>query len=87
MFFFLFRKLRATDVAEKQIMKSIYQIRSNEICPDNVFAAHRDSSILDGTLVSQILDSDAEQEPWKLDELLVKKNDMNPWIDLKNSMV
>lgn len=83
----LCRKLRATDVAEGQVMKALYQIRSKEICPDDVVAAHRDNSILNGTLVTQIPDSAAEQQPWKLEKSSKKNHEICPWIDVKNSKV
>ncbi|XP_057337778.1 dynein axonemal assembly factor 3 homolog [Microplitis mediator] len=79
------KKLRATDAAEGQIIKLFYQIRMQELCPDDIIAAHRDKSVLNGTLVTEMPDIDIEQESW-----VVKKSDkseFSSWIDVPQAKV
>ena len=58
------RKLRSTDKAEKEVMRAIYEIRKKEPMCEEIFAAHRDSSLLNGTIVTEMPSSEIEQESW-----------------------
>ncbi|KMQ96301.1 dynein assembly factor axonemal-like protein [Lasius niger] len=58
------KKLRATDIAEREIMRAIYEIRTREpLCEDYV-GAHRDTSILNGVIVNEMPDIEIENESW-----------------------
>lgn len=46
-----FRKYRATDIAEREVMRAIHEIRTREPLCEELIAAHRDSSIYNGTLI------------------------------------
>ncbi|KOC64332.1 Dynein assembly factor 3, axonemal like protein [Habropoda laboriosa] len=77
---------RAADVAEQEVMCSIYAIRTKEpICKD-LIGSHRDSCILNGTLVVETPNKEMEQESWKTKRNKYKKDDIS-WTDIKNHKV
>ncbi|XP_063991654.1 dynein axonemal assembly factor 3 homolog [Diachasmimorpha longicaudata] len=80
-------KLRATDVAEGQVLRAIYQIRERESCPDNFIAAHRDESLIHATLVTQMPDSGAEYEAWEYRDYSKKVEEECPWVDIADHIV
>ncbi|XP_053996440.1 dynein axonemal assembly factor 3 [Hylaeus anthracinus] len=79
-------KYRATDIAEREIMRSIHEIRTKEPLCDELIASHRDSSILNGTLMIEMPSNAMEQESWKRERNKYRKDDI-PWIDIKNQKV
>ncbi|XP_011167798.1 dynein assembly factor 3, axonemal isoform X1 [Solenopsis invicta] len=57
-------KLRATDIAEREVMRVIHEIRTKEPLYEGHVGAHRDASILNGIIVSQMPDMEMENESW-----------------------
>ncbi|XP_076635626.1 dynein axonemal assembly factor 3 isoform X1 [Colletes latitarsis] len=79
-------KYRATDIAEREIMRSIHEIRTKEPLCENCIASHRDSSILNGVLVTEMPDTEMEQESWKRGKNKYKRDEIS-WVDIKNHKV
>ncbi|XP_012150864.2 dynein axonemal assembly factor 3 [Megachile rotundata] len=79
-------KYRATDITELEIMRSMHEIRTQEPFCEDLVASHRDSSILNGTLVSEMPSNEMEQELWKKKINKYKGNNLS-WIDIKNHKV
>ncbi|XP_034184399.2 dynein axonemal assembly factor 3 isoform X1 [Osmia lignaria lignaria] len=79
-------KYRATDIAEREIMRCIHEIKTQEPFCEDLVASHRDSSILNGTLVTEMPSNDMEQELWERRRNKYKKNNLS-WIDIKNHKV
>ncbi|XP_015436119.1 PREDICTED: dynein assembly factor 3, axonemal [Dufourea novaeangliae] len=77
---------RATDAAEQEVMRSIHEIKTREPLCDDVIGSHRDSSILNGTLVTEMPNNQIEQEIWKR-ETNKSKNDSVSWINIENHKV
>lgn len=73
--------MRSTDVAEKEVMRAIYEVRNNEPMCENIFAAHRDTSIINGTIVIEMPSSEIERESWTGDKFIREKIDLN-WVDI-----
>lgn len=71
--------MRSSDVAEKEVMRSIYEIRNKEPMFEELCSAHRDSSILNGTIVTEMPSSEMEQESWTKDKFRIEKFDLD-WI-------
>ncbi|XP_011306546.1 dynein assembly factor 3, axonemal homolog [Fopius arisanus] len=80
-------KLRATDAAEGQVLKAIYQIRTKEECPNDFIAAHRDQSLIYATLVSQMPDSGSEFEPWEYKDYSKRIQEDCPWVNIPDHIV
>lgn len=80
-----FRKYRATDIAEREVMRAIHEIRTREPLCEELIAAHRDSSIYNGTLITQMPDTEMEQESWKRDRS--KRRTDIPWSNIDNHKV
>lgn len=81
-----FSKYRAADIAEQEIMRFIHEIRRKEpLCEDRI-ASHRDSSILNGTLVTEMPNNEMEQELWKRKRNKYGKDDLS-WVDIENHKV
>ncbi|XP_029161923.1 dynein assembly factor 3, axonemal [Nylanderia fulva] len=58
------KKFRATDIAEREIMRAIHEIKAREpLCEDYV-GAHRDASILNGVIINEMPDIEIENESW-----------------------
>ncbi|KOX74641.1 Dynein assembly factor 3, axonemal [Melipona quadrifasciata] len=76
---------RATDIAEREIMKCIYEIMNQKSMCEEIIAAHRDSSILNGTLVIETPNKEIEQELWKKSKNKYKSN--ISWINVKNHKI
>ncbi|XP_076282506.1 dynein axonemal assembly factor 3 [Lasioglossum baleicum] len=80
------RKYRATDVAELEVMRCIHEIKTKEPLCEELFASHRDSSILNGTLVIDPPNNEMEQESWKRERTKQNKENIS-WIDIENHKV
>ncbi|KAK0164445.1 hypothetical protein PV328_003074 [Microctonus aethiopoides] len=81
-------RLRATDKAERQLMKAIYQIKEKKECPEDIIAAHRDQSVLNGTLITEMPNIEIEQEPWvPTRERSDNSDDQFPWIDIQKTKI
>ncbi|CAK9817991.1 Dynein axonemal assembly factor 3 [Anthophora quadrimaculata] len=80
------RMYRAADVAEQEVMCSIYEIRTKQPIRKDLIGSHRDSSILNGTLVVETPNKEMEQESWKTKGYKYKKSDIF-WADIKNHKV
>ncbi|XP_076171764.1 dynein axonemal assembly factor 3 isoform X2 [Ptiloglossa arizonensis] len=77
---------KAADIAEQEIMRFIHEIRRKEpLCEDRI-ASHRDSSILNGTLVTEMPNNEMEQELWKRKRNKYGKDDLS-WVDIENHKV
>lgn len=80
------KKFRATDIAEREIMRAIHEIRTKEpLCEDYV-GAHRDASILNGIIINEMPDIETENESWtnvgdksKLDKI--------SWVEIPNHKI
>ncbi|XP_076683056.1 dynein axonemal assembly factor 3 isoform X2 [Andrena cerasifolii] len=79
-------KYRATDIAEREVMRVIHEIKTKEPLCEELIASHRDPSILNGTLITQMPDNEMEQESWKRERSKHKRNDM-PWINIEEHKV
>ncbi|XP_043589918.1 dynein axonemal assembly factor 3 isoform X3 [Bombus pyrosoma] len=79
-------RYRATDIAEREIMKHMYEIRTGGSICQELIASHRDSSILNGTLVIEIPNKEMEQESWEKEKNKYKWNDIS-WINVKNHKI
>ncbi|XP_051174568.1 dynein axonemal assembly factor 3 isoform X3 [Leptopilina boulardi] len=73
------KKLRSTDVAEKEVMRSIYEIREKAPMCEEIFSAHRDSTILTGTIVTEMPSNEIEQESWSNDKFKIETINLE-WI-------
>lgn len=67
-------------------MKHMYEIRTGESICQELIASHRDSSILNGTLVIETPNKEMEQESWEKEKNKYKWNDIS-WINVKNHKV
>ncbi|XP_043271669.1 dynein axonemal assembly factor 3 [Venturia canescens] len=81
------KKFRATDVAERGVMRAIHEIRTNEPLCEDAIAAHRDSSILNGTLVTEMPDMEIEHESWILGNNIRLNKENIDWVDRLESKV
>ncbi|KYM78616.1 UPF0470 protein C19orf51 [Atta colombica] len=80
-------KRRATDIAEREIMRAIYEIRTKEpLCEDHV-GAHRDVSILNGIIVSEMPDIEMENESWISTEDKSKQDKKISWMEVPNHKI
>ncbi|XP_026671842.1 dynein assembly factor 3, axonemal isoform X2 [Ceratina calcarata] len=79
-------KWRATDVAEREIMRSIHEIRTREPICEDLIASHRDSSLLNGTLVIESPGTEMEQESWKTKGNRHRKHKAS-WTDIENHKI
>ncbi|KAL0132598.1 hypothetical protein PUN28_000393 [Cardiocondyla obscurior] len=78
-------KLRATDIAEREIMRAIHEIRTKEpLCEDHV-GAHRDTSILNGIIASEMPDIEMENDSWT--GAKSKKDEKISWIEIPNHKI
>ncbi|XP_076221778.1 dynein axonemal assembly factor 3 isoform X2 [Nomia melanderi] len=77
---------RATDVAEYEIMHCIYEIKTKEPLCEDLFASHRDRSILNSTIISESPNNEMEQESWKK-EATKYKTDNIFWTNIENHKV
>lgn len=66
-------------------MKCIYEIITQKSICEETIAAHRDSSILNGTLVIETPNKEMEQELWEKGKNKYKSN--ISWINIKNHKV
>lgn len=67
-------------------MRAIHEIRTKEpLCEDHV-GAHRDASILNGIIVSQMPDIEMENESW-INEEKYKRNKKISWEEIPNHKV
>ncbi|XP_043520135.1 dynein axonemal assembly factor 3 isoform X3 [Frieseomelitta varia] len=76
---------RATDIAEREIMKCMYEIMNQKSMCEEIIAAHRDSSILNGTLVIETPNKEMKQELWKKGKNKYKSN--ISWKNVKNHKI
>ena len=68
-------------------MRAIHEIRTNEPLCDDAVAAHRDPSILNGTIVTEMPDVEIEQESWTLgNKTRIDKEEIT-WVDLTEAKV
>lgn len=67
-------------------MRVIHEIKTKEPLCEELIASHRDPSILNGTLITQMPDNEMEQESWKRERNKHKRNDM-PWINIEDHKV
>lgn len=68
-------------------MRAIHEIRTKEpLCEDHV-GAHRDASILNGIIVSQMPDIEMENELWIDTEKKSKQNKKISWVEIPNHKV
>lgn len=67
-------------MAEKELMRTVYEIRNKEPMFDEIFAAHRDLSLLTGTIVTEMPPSDVEQETWTDDKFKFEAHNFD-WIE------
>ncbi|XP_011640069.1 dynein assembly factor 3, axonemal homolog isoform X2 [Pogonomyrmex barbatus] len=80
-------KLRATDIAEREVMRAIHEIKAKEpLCEDYV-GAHRDASILNSIIVSQMPDIEMENESWIDVENKSKQNKKISWVEVPNHKI
>ncbi|XP_011858281.1 PREDICTED: dynein assembly factor 3, axonemal homolog isoform X2 [Vollenhovia emeryi] len=80
-------KLRATDIAERETMRAIHEIRAKEpLCEDYV-GAHRDASILNGIIVSEMPDIEMENESWTSTEEKSKRDKRISWVEVPNHKI
>lgn len=79
-------KYRATDIAEREILCCVYEIKRQEPMCEDLVASHRDSSILNGTLVIETPNKEMEQESWKIEKNMNKRNNVS-WTDVANHKV
>ncbi|XP_076759970.1 dynein axonemal assembly factor 3 [Xylocopa sonorina] len=80
------KKHRATDIAEREIIRSIYAIRTREPISEDLIASHRDSSILNGTLITEMPNKGMEHETWPTKKQKCEGN-RTSWIDVKNHKI
>ncbi|XP_015604868.1 dynein assembly factor 3, axonemal homolog [Cephus cinctus] len=73
------QKLRATDTAEKEVLQVIHEIRTNEPLCCELVAAHRDPSILNGIIMTEMPDSEIEQESWSLGNTISRMKETILW--------
>ncbi|XP_017756805.1 PREDICTED: dynein assembly factor 3, axonemal [Eufriesea mexicana] len=76
---------RATDIAEREIIQSLYKIRTQKPICEKFIASHRDPSILNGTLVIEMPNKEMEQESWKTKGNKYK-NSLS-WINIQNHKI
>lgn len=69
-------------------MRVIHEIKMKEPLCDDYVGAHRDSSILNGTIVTEMPDNQMEYESWTN---TLKKSKLNKekisWVDIPNQKV
>ncbi|XP_020708141.2 dynein axonemal assembly factor 3 [Athalia rosae] len=80
-------KLRATDIAEREVMRAIHEIRTKEPMCDEAAAAHRDPSLLNAIIVTEIPDIEIEQEKWSADDFVKHRREQINWIDVPDFQV
>lgn len=68
-------------------MRAIHEVRTREpLCEDHV-GAHRDASILNGIIVSQMPDIEMENESWINIEEKSKQDKKISWVEVPNHKV
>ncbi|XP_076238838.1 dynein axonemal assembly factor 3 isoform X2 [Calliopsis andreniformis] len=77
---------KATDITEREVMRAIHEIKAREPLCEELIASHRDPSILNGVLITEMPDSEMEQESWKKERNKRKANNI-PWINIENHKV
>ncbi|KAG7205792.1 hypothetical protein KM043_007737 [Ampulex compressa] len=77
------KKYRASDMAEQEVMRSIHEVRTKEPLCDMYIAAHRDSSITNGIIVTEMPDANMEQETWQMNdyEFKTQRGDIS-WVEI-----
>ncbi|XP_012228949.2 dynein axonemal assembly factor 3 [Linepithema humile] len=82
------QKFRATDIAEREIMRAIHEIRTKEPLCEEYVGAHRDASILNGTIVCEMPDVEIENESWTNAENKSKLDkERISWMEVPNHKV
>lgn len=69
-------------------MRAIHEIRTKEPLCDDYVGAHRDASILNGTLVCEMPDAEMENESW-IDSQNKQQSDREKisWMEIPNHKV
>ncbi|KAM0727110.1 Dynein axonemal assembly factor 3 [Formica fusca] len=82
------KKFRATDIAEREIMRAIHEIRTREpLCEDYV-GAHRDASILNGIIVSEMPHIEIENESWtSIGDKSKSDEEKISWVEVSNHKI
>lgn len=77
------KKYRATDISEMEVLRAIYEIRTKEPLCDEFVGAHRDSTILNGIIVTEMPENEMERETWNT----AKRKEQICWTDVENHKV
>ncbi|EZA54512.1 hypothetical protein X777_05491 [Ooceraea biroi] len=78
---------KATDIAEREVMRAIHEIRTKEPLCDDYVGAHRDASILNGTIVCEMPESEMENESWKYGDKHKSDEKKISWVEIPNHKV
>lgn len=80
-------KLRATDIAEGEVMRAIHEIKMKEPLCKIYVGAHRDASILNGTIISDMPDIEMECESWTNSNKSKLNKEKISWVDIPRHKV
>ncbi|EFN76567.1 UPF0470 protein CG17669 [Harpegnathos saltator] len=80
------KKFRATDIAEGELMRTIYEIKMKKPLCENYIGAHRDPSILNGTIVTEVPNIEVEFESWTSVNNKTNKENIS-WVEIPNHKV
>ncbi|XP_032690746.1 dynein assembly factor 3, axonemal homolog isoform X2 [Odontomachus brunneus] len=80
------KMFRATDIAEGELMRTIYEIKTKEPLCEDYIGAHRDPSILNGTIVTEMPDIEMELESWTNANDKTDKEKIS-WIEIPNHKI
>lgn len=68
-------------------MRAIHEIKNQIPFNDELVAAHRDSSLINGTIVTQMPDSEMELEAWSPSVTLEVQKTFPSWISIPKAKV
>ncbi|XP_014488377.1 PREDICTED: dynein assembly factor 3, axonemal homolog isoform X2 [Dinoponera quadriceps] len=80
------KKLRATDIAEGELMRTIHEIKMKKSLCEDYIGAHRDSSILNGPVVTEMPDNEMELESWINTDNKMDKEKIS-WVEVPNHKI
>ncbi|XP_066601851.1 dynein axonemal assembly factor 3 homolog [Prorops nasuta] len=83
------KKYRSTDTAEQGVMRAIHEAKLKEPLCDEFFAAHRDTSVINGIIVTDMPDAEIECEKWSMSDnkTLRQRKENISWTCISNTKV
>lgn len=73
-------------MAEGELMRAIHEIKTKEPLCENYIGAHRDPSILNGIIVTEMPDTEIELESWINADDKTDKGKIS-WVEIPNHKV